>query len=204
MRHILAIVSAAVLIPCIGLSQTDYNQFGIYTDWTGDTSTASVVVGVNEGFHVYLVVTNPYNEEFDDGSGVVVGRAVEFISGFECQLRWAEAGAVVYSTGMPDGGLNVGTAPDVVVGLAAPLPIISGSAALFRWSVYVTDLDPHHVFMGLTRDGYMDIFDSEDQSSPLVDMRPSSGDFSMPVFGINAEVVATEGQTWGGVKALFR
>jgi len=205
----MALMCLLIAIPGTGLAQTSYNEIGLYTDMTGDIESVNINVNLYDFYTVYLVLTNPFNYEFDDGSGNLVGRAVTNIEAFESQVRWNEAGVIVTETAIANDGINFYDSPNYLVGYQTPVPVVSGAAVLITWTLFEFDLNPHTVFMGLfptptfyDSNAYVD---ADDPSQPnIVPMHPVSGSFDMPVFGINASVVAVENSSWGGVKALYR
>ena len=209
MRALLMLLCLMILCSGASFSQMPYNEIGLYTDMSGDLASVNVMVNLFDFTTVYMVLTNPFNPEFDDGSGNLVGRAVENIGAFESQVRWQEAGVLVSGTEYANGGINFYDAPYYLVGYPTPVPVTSGSAVLVTWTLIALDLDPHKVFMGLFENptysdsnAYVDADDTP--GADVAPMYPVSGGFDMPVFGINGSVVTVETESWGGVKALYR
>lgn len=208
MRSLLVLLCLTIFCAGVSFSQTPHNEFGLYTDMSGDLSSVNAVVGLFDYLDVYMVLTNPYNYEYDDGTGNLVERAVQNIDAFETQIRWQQAGLIVTATQFPNGGINFYDPPFYLVGFPSPVPVTDGHVVLGTCTLLAIDLDPHKVFLGLfefpTFNDSNAYVDADDMTAEVVPMHPVSGSFDMPVFGINGSVVAVEAETWGGVKALFR
>jgi len=209
MRFILTVALVAFLTPMASQAQPYHNELGLYTEMTGDENAVNISVQEFLAFTVYLVITNPYNDEFDNGDGNLVGRAVEHVGAFEGQLHWDRTFVLRLSMELPNNGINFAEYPDLLVGYSTPVAVTSGSAVLATFSFLVLDSEPYEFFLGIfsspTFPNSMAYVDADDQyGSDIVPLNPVSGDFAMPVFGINNNVVAIENESWGGVKALFR
>lgn len=206
---VFALAALSLLAPSAGFAEMVHgsSMFGIYTDPAGDFASASHVYAAP--FNAYLVLTNPVNHSFDGGTDT--RQVVTNVEAFECRVNFPPAlGATLFhlTTTLPPNSIDVGTAPDYVVGLAAPIPVVGGAVTLITWNVMVLDAGTHEYYLGLTEfpsiDGTMAYQDADDPDAPLVSAFPSSYDFAAPVFSINGGPIAIEGETWGGVKALFR
>ncbi len=58
----------SMLAPDSGLAQTGENEFGFYTDPSGDPASVNAEANVDEPFYCYLVLTNPVNNDFNGES----------------------------------------------------------------------------------------------------------------------------------------
>ncbi len=195
-----ALAALALLAPSAGFAAGAFNQFGIYTDVEGDFSTASITTPTNTPFSAYFVITNPYNDD--------LGTAIPTVSGFECQVLLPATGLFTLAAVLPPNMLNVGTVPDYIVGGESQPAVGANNAVLMiSFQFMATTADPMEIFLAPSSapsiPGTMAIADGADPAI-LISCYPSSGDFALPVFGINTAVVATENESWGGVKALFR
>ncbi len=206
-----ALAALSLLAPSAGFAQGAFNQLGVYTDIAGGGDNVNVTVPMYTAFTAYLVVTNPYNTEFDDGLGNISERAVHRVSAFECQVRWVAGGGIITGTTIPNLGVNFGTPPDYIVGYDTPIDVVGGAGVLISWTILVGDIDSHEIFMDIFSSpsipGAMAIADGDDVNpGDLVQVFPASGGFANPVFGINPvpPVVAIEEASWGNVKSLFR
>lgn len=170
----------------------DPNSVGIYFDQEGFIfeDSAPVMYGPN---NCYLVLMNP---------------TTNGILGWECYVTFDPAGGFSSVTGWAPRGdfVNAGSAPDFAVGLATPLP--GGDYIVLMDITYFYTGGEVLFFLGpavvQTIPGQMAFLDGEDVGNAIV-MDPSSGAFDAPVYGAcSGCVVATQDETWGGVKNLYR
>jgi len=207
----------ALLAPSDGVAQTVKNELGIYTSLSAEPSSASIDIGVGIPFDVYLIVINPGNENYkpeDCGENIV--RPINFIPAIQYALVKPESGMYIIGE-LPNGPLaGRGVFGDDNIWLMdEPFAVPENRITLLlTYTLMVVDLDPKFLFLQPTTNqptnGIL-IVDEEERFRPgcdnrndLQDLYPSSGDPSLPVFGINATVVATDARSWGDVKALYR
>ena len=166
-----------------------------------------------------MIVINPVNEEYtplDCGEPFV--RPINVIRSMEFALIKPESGMYTLEE-LPNGvvGARITDGNEYIIGLEEPIFVPeSRNALLVSYKLMVLDLEPKFLFLRPTinqppdANGLLIQDDEEDRRghcdewSDLQDMFPSSGDNNLPVFGINASVVATDNRSWGGVKALYR
>ena len=187
------------------------NEFGIYTDPTGDPAAANVEVPVITPVNIYLVATNPVNHSFQGGTDTT--RPIAFVNGFEAKIIFPPQGPNfwILSTSFPVQAINIGTAPDYIVSFGSPVPVVDQRVVLVTWEFFVLDTATYNTYLGVTDfpavEGAMGILDSEDEFYPdgVQAMHPSTNDYDVPIFSVNGDAaIAVEEQSWGGVKALFR
>lgn len=204
-----ALAALSLIAPSAGFAQGAYNQLGLYLDQAGDPNTAEYT-GIGSQFTAYLVLTNPVNEAYNDGQGTPpYERPMDLVSGFELQIVFP-TGATFFklSQAYNGQGLNIGTEPDFIVGYSTPVPVTDGAVWLMSFTMLPLDGNPREIFFGTSSvpslPGVMAVADGSIENDNLQAVYPSSGDLSLPVFGVNTGVVATEAESWGSVKSLFR
>lgn len=206
-----ALAALSLLAPSAGFAQTAYNQLGIYTDQAGIPDSANTVATVNVPFNAYLVLTNPWNHSFGPIGGEVE-QAITAVDGFEVRLDFPESASwFMLSENFPANEINVGQGNDYVVGFATSVPVTDNAVVLVTWQFMVLAASEFNTYMNLTTfpsvAGTLAIVDADDTDQPsnLVSVYPSTNDFDTPVFSVNGTAaVATENESWGGVKALFK
>jgi hypothetical protein len=172
---------------------------GLYTTPTfGETTANRVTADLGERVVVYAVLSYPL---FGGVGGVEFTIATDPPGAFGTILALGE-------TKLEQGALMMTTAPDYVIGYALPLfsstdhrvVVAQAFTVLSRVPVSL-ELQPYARPSLPGAMAYNDWFDPGD----LRPMLPNSADHGhdMPVFGVNRDLVATEGVTWGAVKALF-
>ena len=204
-----ALAALSLLAPSVGFAQDAANQVGIYTETTGFTSNINDIA-VGGQFNAYLVLTNPINEDFNGGTGTSV--PVTGIDGFEVAVMMPEGLTfLALQTLLPPDALNVGTAPDFIVGLGNSFPVVDTAAVLVTWLFASIDGGEYQLFLGATSTarfpGFMSIVDAgDDDSDPGQIVYPANNNFDDPAFAVNSAnvVVPVENESWGDVKALFR
>lgn len=196
-----ALAALSLLAPNAGFAAGAHNQLGMYTDMdAGDFTGTSVTAGSGTQVVAYLVLTNCYDE--------VADAPVNSILAFECSVI-VPSNLFMGTTSLAPTGVNLVTPPLYSVGFVeAPTATGPNNAMLLAtFTFFTTSSDPAEIFLGLmdppSIPGTMAIADAADVGN-LISIYPSSGDFANPVFGINSGVIATENESWGGVKALFR
>lgn len=171
------------------------DQIGIYFDEAG--SQFCGVAGPSTMPQAYLVIKN----------------AQYGVAGWECQVAVvppADGLVLSYNT-LGTGPINIYTPPDFMVGLGVPFPragaVVVAAINLFvggpdPWLFYVRALPPQ---LRPSIPGYPAYAAAEDPDilSPLF---VSSGDQALPVAQLNGDcaIVATQDDTWGGVKGMYR
>jgi hypothetical protein len=200
----LAILSLAA--PVTGFAQLDppaaANQIGLYTvpvDTT-DLASSEFTVLASVPFFAYLCVTKPQDNAFN---------AVELIEAFECRVTFDNPTAYFkLAETLPPQAINVGDTSSLVngldyaVGLGTPLPVVNGGAVLVTYQFFSATAASSLVFVGPSPQG--NLYYQEALGKTLVDFYPSSSDPTLPIAGFNATPVATESETWGSVKSLYR
>jgi hypothetical protein len=186
------------------------NEIGIFMDPDGEVNSASYMAAPLTPFTAYLLVIDPVNMAYDDGLGTPpYERAMTGVSGFECQVMKDMPGLFILSEIFNGNMINIGGGNEYIVGFSEPVPVVNGVVKLITWSFMVTDPNPREIYLDIMPDfqsipGAMAIVDGSISVNNLQACWPTSGSYEAPVFGINTEVVATEDEAWGSVKALFR
>lgn len=133
------------------------------------------------------------------------------VAGWECRM-WLEGPALLTGMDLQGQEINIGTAPDYVVGTVDPQvnPFTYPAIVVAVISFYITDIsNPVTFWIDGTRfhslpdrvPAYLDGADIE----IIKELRQSTGGKDFPVATVNGDcAVAVEQETWGGVKALFR
>jgi len=212
--------AGSLLAPGVGHAQVFDNEIGLYTDLSASHASTSILIEPNVLFHVYAIVTNPFNEEFVPADCVPpIQRDITLIDAF--QLRLIKSGVGLYTLeAIPNGGAttNIGFLPDYAFGFSEPLQVPEDRVThLITFTFMVADSDPKELFLeptvSLPSNNFLGIYDAQEYvawprdcpwDGPYQICHPVSGDCSMPVFGINTSVVATENVSFGSVKALYR
>jgi hypothetical protein len=176
------------------------SSFGIYFDNSGDTNCGAPAPFVP--FNLYFIVANPQ---------------VQNMGGFEFSWRFDPAPAaqpIITAFTLPPQALNIGTNYNVIVGLGGGL-ITSEATVVATASMILT--------AAMSADTYIQAGPATPASHPLhaaynnfndpaqiIDLSFSNGaadaaGFTVPgVFRFSCPgPVATESETWSGVKALF-
>jgi len=213
----LILFTGTVLAPGIGHAQVFNNEIGLYTDLSADPASTSINIESNVLFDVFLLVTNPVNEEFGPPDcAPPIQRDIPIIDAIQFRLLIPEVGLYTMAT-TPNGTISLwaGTRPDYALAFDVPIPVPENRAVLFiTFTFMVLDTDPKEFFLGPTVSfswNGLVILDTSEILDPrcpnngnLQRVYPVSGDYDMPVFGINTSVVVTENESFGSVKALYR
>lgn len=174
----------------------DDDGIGIYFDPCACGNCITMTAGDHRAF---LVITHPTSP-----AGVY---------GWEAKV-WATGPIFITDVSVMGTNINVGTPPEYIVGVTAPLinPFTYPAVVIAVFDFYLTNTaTPAQFFIdGVwfhslpTRvPAYLDGANTE----IIKELRQSTGGRTIPVAMINGDcqgVVAVEGETWGGVKALFR
>ena len=192
-----ALLLAAAPPAAAGLSDL-HNAIGLYTEVPSDLHEAgrlTMYEGDTGTFPVYVVLSNPYNE--NTGAGIAV------VGGYEFRLD-LPGNIFLLGAALPPSCLNFLDPPEFSVG--ASIPVSGDFAALatltlgeFSGTGGPVHLAPLEGYPSLP--GSLAVTDLEDEFS-LSAAVPASGSFAAPVFCVfcaqNAETA-----TWGGVKSLY-
>ena len=135
---------------------------------------------------------------------------MDAVAGFNCRIFIPEDGFFVTGTEINGGdGGHASNPPDYNYVFATPVPVPENKIVLLVTFTFITfDANPKEIYFGPginleteTMIIYDAAYDHNDTSQAAY---PSSGSYDMPVFGINTLVVATDRETWGSIKALYR
>ncbi len=173
----------------------DDDGIGVYFDPCACNNCISMDVGAHRG---YLVITHPTSP-----AGV---------HGWECKLT-TTGPIFLTNVGIQGSAVNVGLLPgEYIVGTLAPLinPYTYPAVVIAVLDFYLTDTaTPSQFFIDgvffhslpTNVPAYLDGANTDS----IKELRQSTGGRTFPVATINGDcAVAIEGETWGGVKALFR
>ncbi len=203
MRSLTLLVSvllAAQAAPVMaGLADLE-NAIGLYTDVPRDLDEA-LQLAVYEGdpgtFAVYVVLTNPYNEN--------TGGAINIVGGYEFKLELPSS-VILLDASLPPSSINFVNPPNFAVGTSVA---VSGDVAVlatltlgeFTGTGGRVLLAPISAYSP-SIPGSLAVTDAEDEFS-LSPAVPSSGNLDSPVFCVFCRQYDEE-STWGGIKTLFR
>ncbi len=172
---------------------------GLYTTNGFDETTANwVAAAPGETVTIYAVLSYSL---FGGVGGVEFTIATDPPGAFGTLLAFEE-------TELDERALMITMAPDYVIGYGLPLFADTDHRVVMVQPVVVLSTAPIALMLQPYGDpslpgvmAYNDWFNPAD-IRPLI---PNSAGHSheMPVFGINQQIVATEGVTWGTIKALF-
>jgi len=203
-----------------GYAQNE-NLMGFSADPT-DPQTCLIGAG-NTVNPVHVFISRPVNNDFEGGQV----RDVEWVSGFECRA-WLEGAGFLLGWSYPVNAVNAGTKGNTVVGFATPIPVIDQFVVVATVEIFLTyptgQADPDAklapplacndptawLYMAPCAPlssivGMMAFLDAEDTDNPLVGAalygNLQGEDLSML---LEVQPVATDIQSWGGVKALYR
>lgn len=216
MRKLIFVMSAlaalSMLAPSAGFAQFDYqNMVGLYADATDLTDHTGTSAGGL--MSLYLVVTNPYLNYDNDAGTVFEGTVpVENINGFEATVT-VPAGMFAVGVTFPPGGTNFATAPNLQVGYNGPNLVEDGVCVLAEISIVAGATADSHFYLnplaiGSSIPGHMVVVANTGGTEQARTVGyPVSGDYANEVFTLNPTgggPVATETQSWGNVKSLYR
>ncbi len=196
MRTLLfAVALASLLLPVIAGAEPPPgpNRVGLYTLNDGNGYCNKYMAVGND--HIYLLMTR-----CDEPSG---------ISGWELAITMPPT-VFALDWGIQGQFVNAASPPEFAVGLAVAFPQAT-AILLADITVFVTTLDPVFAYFTIVSNpsipGEM-AFAAGDDPGNLQPLVHPTGSFANPVFGFNSgpldPPVATENQTWGGVKSLYR
>lgn len=203
MKKLLLILAALSLIATSALAA---NEIGIYT--TQDANPDNVNYNGAPGqITAYVVCVDPINYSFgapDSG----VQSPISVIGGFEFRVNMP-ANVYLLSSTMPPQSTNFATPPEWLAGTNAP--VVDGVCTLLTMTLGEFSGTPSFIYLAPVQDapqsipGSMAITDYND-AFRLIAAFPSSGDASLPVFGLWADPapVPSEDASWGAVHSLYR
>jgi len=205
-----ALAAISLLAPSAGFAQDWENRIGIYTTPDPVDGAAEILTPIqNVPFNVYFVLTSP---TFDDGSPVDQIDAFEFT----VTIGPGTSGIFKLSQTLWPSSLNIGADgnpfnAEFAVGGAIPQPVVNGALVLVTWNLMVTNVSaPYYFYLNPTSKpaiaGSMAVNYPAIgvNNAVLIACTASSGDGVTPVFALGDVAIATEYDTFGGVKALFR
>ena len=197
-----ALAALSLLAPSTGFAQHVYpNQIGIYefSDGTGNTGTFDVGTPVT----VFLVLTKPEKD----------GVPINTINAFELTLNFNPAGNLFkLAEVFPGNNVNVGDNSDInqgfleyIVGFATDHAVTDESITLITFTFMHTA--PGVIDVTLSPTSKPSIPGEMAYQSIPGDLRvgfTSAGPAGGPVFVFDGAAVATENESFGSVKALYR
>lgn len=164
-----------------------------------------------------LYLHQPVNYDFDNG----VERAVTNVWGFECRIEVTD-GMTILDWHFPVPSINIGVGNELIVGYSVPVPVVDDVVELATFDVlfgnasfelpdYGTGPCYLHanieVFIRPTSiqsiPGSTAYVDFDDPGPNLV-AGEIAEDYDFRFLLTKEDPVATEGQTWGAMKALYR
>ncbi len=207
-RLVTALASLAVvflLIPSIGLAIDPpvENGVGVLCIFTSDdVAAADNVIESAAPFVQHRLYFMLYHPQI---ASTTVGAMT-----FSWSLVPAPAAPPILTLNLPAQTLNIGDNYNVILGFGAGVPVVDNHALVMSMDVlFLSALGgPTYLYLGpptpTSIPGYMeynDFFTPGNRQGAV----PNSvaGDYENPVFGFDM-AIATEAETWGGVKALFR
>ena len=169
---------------------------------------------------VYVFIDNPVNPDFDGGGS----NPVSWINGFEGRFV-AEGDATLLGMHFPVNAIDAGTNGNTVVGFAEPVPVVDGRAIVATLEIFLQspvggpdevkrspqpcDAATGFVYIFPTRptssiEGKLAYLDADDPDDPLVAAQVWLGWEDGLALVLEVVPVATEQQTWGTIKTLYR
>lgn len=195
MKKLLVLTAAALLISGNAFAQLDPDPDGVGIYF--DPCACGNCVTLPEGMHyAWLVITHP--------------TAPQGVHGWECAIT--TDGPIFVLEYAPEGlWVNAATPPNFAIGLAEPLmnPYMFPTVVVMQLAFQLIDVSvPAAFYLEPVQfpsiPGLLVYADGADPSN-LIEMRQSTGGPGEPVAVINGDCpVATQDETWGGVKNLYR
>jgi hypothetical protein len=194
-KTVLAILALS-LVATSGLAQLDPDDdgIGVYFDPCACVNCITMDVGPQKAF---LVITHPTSPEG--------------VAGWECTMRM-EGPAIMTAIDLQGQEINIGTAPEYIVGTVDPLinPYTYPAIVVAVIDFYIVDLATPVTWWidGIRFHSLPDKVPAYLDGSNIELIKPlqqATGGPDFPVATINGDcAVAVEDQSWGDVKALFR
>jgi len=194
----LAAVSAAPTFA--GLADLE-NAIGLYVDVPSDVDGAfrlAYYEGDPGTFEVYVVLTNPYNEN--------TGRPINLVGGIEFQLVMP-SNVYLLDAVFPGNSFNFLSPPEFFVNFASGVPVYGDIGTITTLTLGEFMGTGGEIFLAPVSQvspsipGALAVADYDDDFS-LSEAVPSSGNFDFPVFCVFCQQNA-EDRTWGDVKSLY-
>lgn len=172
----------------------DDDGIGVYFDPCACNNCITMPAGAHRAF---LVITHPTSP-----AGV---------HGWEAKM-WAEGPVFITNVDVLGNNINVGTAPEYMVGIVDPLinPFTYPAVVVAIIDFYVSSTaSPTYFYIDGIRfhslPEKMPAYLDGSNTDVIKLLRQSTGGRTFPVATINGEcAVPAETETWGGVKSLFR
>ena len=206
MKKLLFVVSAlaalSLLAPSTGFAQHVHpSQLGIYefSDGTGTTGTFDVGTPVT----VFLVLTKPEKD----------GVPIATVNAFECTLNFNPAGNMFkLAEVFPGDNINVGDNSDIaqgfleyIVGFATDHPVTDQSITLVTFTFMHTAPGLIEISLSPTsKPSVPGVMAFQSIPGDLRTMYTAAGPDGGPVYAFDGSAVATEIESFGSVKALYR
>jgi hypothetical protein len=188
MKKLVVLLMASLLLTGSAFAQPidpDPNMMGFYWDM-GATTVSTDALGIAFG---YIVLTNP---TFESCAGYEVG--VQF-----------DGGAIVFALNFPTSAINVGTNTNIIAGFGAPIAT-SEATVLGEYLLQLTG--PVYVTLGNavppSIDGPLPAVVDGNDNLMQVGLSADVGNVCAVANDPAFVVVATENESWGGVKSLYR
>ncbi len=196
MKKTALVLIVVLLMAANGFAQLDPDDdgIGVYFDPCACVNCITMDVGPQKAF---LVITHPTSPQG--------------VGGWECKM-WMEGPAAMTGVDLQGQEINIGTAPEYVVGTVDPQinPYTYPAIVVAVIDFFIIDTDSPITFW---IDGIR--FHSLDEKVPayldgadvelIKELKQSTGGRDFPVATVNGDcAVAVENESWGGVKALFR
>ena len=196
MKKIALVLCFALLASGNAFAQLDPDDdgIGVYFDPCACVNCLSLDEGQYMG---YVVITHPTSPD-----GVAGWEATITVEGPALPLNWILEGDTI----------NVGAYPEFIVGIAEPLinPYSFPAIVVAQVEILILNTDEAVNFYidGVTIHSLPDRVPAYLDGGDYETVKPlqnSTGGVDIPVATINGDcAVGTEGETWGGVKALYR
>jgi hypothetical protein len=189
-----SVIPLAVLLLAAGAAsaQVDPGDNGIGVYFDEQASQNCLTVGDIQIVDAWLMLTRP--------------TATGGVAAFECRLDVPD-NLLLVNTLYTTQGYNLAASPDQLVGFITPLPH-APIVVLAQLQFLTLDTAPAYLYLGPIErpsvPGQM-VYVAPDDVGTKVPMIWSTGGPGYPVASINGDcAVASEHESWGGVKALYR
>ena len=194
-KMVLVFALAAIALSSVSAFAIDphySDNIGIYVDEAATDNCAMLPLGAASG---YLVLTKATATD---------------VRGWEAKFTTTANLALTGVLFRGVGPINAATKQgEYIVGLAAPMPTVGGTAVLADISLWVIDGNPaglfvDEVYFSTLEDGMPAYLDADLNG---ISLHPVRGEIVDPIFlvnDVNCAVVGVEESTFGAVKSLFR
>jgi hypothetical protein len=191
-------------VVAVTTSSVGKNRIGIYTTPTGGAAFIDPAPALATNFNLYFVLTNPTE----------AGAPLAFVNGFEFNVTMTTGPSGdflrILET-LPANSIQLGDSSDpanatYACGFGAPVPVTDGEVLLLTWRARIYDAtDPYLFYLSPvdnpTFPGRLAFLNSANSG---VAADGSAATYADPVFAIGGVPWATENETVGAIKALFR